>query len=213
MNAIAQRPRPGRPTREQAVRRHEELLDRALEMFLEKGFEQVTLDAIAAALGMTKRTMYARYRDKRALFEACVQRAIERWILPLEQLLAAERSDLEATLIEVARIRLLNAISPAGLRLQRIIYAESYRFPGIQTQAYDQGGKAAIDFLSDLFRRHIADGTAQVEEPELAATSFLSMTVGPLIRDIVWGASYDEARTEERIRKCTRLFVRGVLPR
>ena len=40
----------GRPTREQALLRHEELLDEALEQFLEKGFVMTTIDAIAAYL-------------------------------------------------------------------------------------------------------------------------------------------------------------------
>ena len=62
------RPGAGRPTREQAELRREELLDRALELFLENGFELVTMEAIAAAVGMTKRTVYARYEDKCALF-------------------------------------------------------------------------------------------------------------------------------------------------
>jgi hypothetical protein len=43
------RPSAGRPTREQAEQRHEELLDRALEQFLEKGFELATMEAIAAS--------------------------------------------------------------------------------------------------------------------------------------------------------------------
>ena len=38
LSAIS-RPRAGRPTREQAEARHEELLDRAPDHFLDKGFE------------------------------------------------------------------------------------------------------------------------------------------------------------------------------
>src|SRR5579885_2011044 len=107
------RPRAGRPTREQAQRRHQELLDRALEHFLENGYQLATIDRIAAAVGMTKRTVYGLYEDKRALFQATVQRAIERWIVPIEKLRAAESADLEATLLAVARIRMHNAVSPA----------------------------------------------------------------------------------------------------
>jgi AcrR family transcriptional regulator len=75
---IRSRPGAGRPTREQAERRHMELLDRALELFLERGFEVATIDAIAADVGMTKRTVYGLYADKKSLFNATVQRAIER---------------------------------------------------------------------------------------------------------------------------------------
>jgi TetR/AcrR family transcriptional regulator, mexJK operon transcriptional repressor len=207
------RPGAGRPTRERAEQRHEELLDRALELFLEKGFELVTVDAIAASVGMTKRTMYARYADKSALFTAAVQRAIDRWIVPIETLKNAESGDLEVTLRAVARIRMTNAISPAGLRLQRIINTESYRFPEIFMLAYEQGSRPTIEFLADLLRRHSKAGTVKITKPEIAAASFLSMVVGGPTRAIVWGGSVDERALEERIRFCVRLFLDGARPR
>ena len=52
------------------------MLDTALSLFLDKGFEQTTIDLIAASVGMTKRTIYAKYEDKAALFRAAVERAI-----------------------------------------------------------------------------------------------------------------------------------------
>lgn len=207
------RPAAGRPTREQAEQRHAELLDRALELFLEKGYELATIDAIAASVGMTKRTVYGLYVDKTALFKATIQRAIERWIVPIETLRAAETDNLEATLIAIARIRMTNAVSPAGLRLQRIINTESYRFPEIFTLAHEQGSRPTIDFLANLLQRHTQKGTVVVEKPEIAATSFLSMVVGGPLRAIVWGGSVDAAALEERIQYCVRLFLNGVKSR
>ena len=207
------RPGAGRPTREQAERRHEELLDRALELFLERGFEVSTIDAIAASVGMTKRTVYALYTDKEALFKAAVRRAIERWNVPIETMRAAESDDLEKTLRAIARIRMLNAISPAGLRLTRIINAEAYRFPEIYRVAYEQGMRSTIDYLADLLRRHAKAGTIKVAKPELAATAFLSMVVGGPTRVFVWGGSIDEQELEERIRYCVRLFLDGARSR
>src|SRR3546814_11107349 len=74
----------GRPTREQARLRHEQLLDEALEQFLDKGFVMTTIDAIAAAVGMTKRTVYTRYPDKnrseeRRVGKECVSTCRSRW--------------------------------------------------------------------------------------------------------------------------------------
>lgn len=207
------RPRAGRPTREQAELRHAELLDRALELFLQNGYEMATIDAIAAAVGMTKRTVYALYPDKSSLFKATVQRAIDRWMIPIETLHAAETQDLEATLRAVARLRLKNAISPAGLRLQRIINAESYRYPEIAKQAYEQGTRPTIEFLADLLRRHTKAGTVKVTEPELAATTFLSMVIGGPVRAFVLGGSMTEREQEQRIRYCVRLFLDGARPR
>lgn len=207
------RPGAGRPTREQAEQRHEELLDRALELFLEKGFELVTMEAIAAAVGMTKRTVYARYEDKSALFKAAVQRAVDRWIVPIERLQAVETDDLEATLVEVARIRLANAISPTGLRLQRIVNAESYRFPEIFDSSFEQGTRPTILYIADLLKRHAANGQVALEDPEMAAAAFLSMVIGGPTRTAVHGRPIDQSGYDDRIRICVRMFLNGVRPR
>lgn len=207
------RPGAGRPTREQAQLRHEELLDYALELFLKKGFEVTTIAAIAGGVGMAKRSVYARYPNKAALFKAAVQRAIEQWIIPVEVLRQAQSDDLEATLMAVARIRMANATTPAGLRLQRIINTESYRFPEIFSQAFNQGTRPTIEFLADLLRRHTATGGVSVSNPEIAATAFLSMVVGGPLRSIVWGKVIDPSTIEERIRFCVRLFLEGARPR
>jgi TetR/AcrR family transcriptional repressor of mexJK operon len=203
------RPGAGRPTREQARLRHEELLDGALELFLKKGFEVTTIEAVAASVGMAKRSVYARYESKAALFKASVQRAIDQWIIPVDALRKVESDDLEATLTAVARIRMANAASPAGLRLQRIINTESYRFPEIFSLAYEQGTQSTIDFLADLLRRNTQAGAVSVTQPRVAATAFLSMVVGGPLRALVWGKAIDPVAIEERIRFCVRLFLDG----
>src|SRR5690606_36361585 len=73
--------RPGRPSLS-----NEELLDKALDLFLEQGFERTSIDAITAAAGMAKRTVYARYGDKTNLFKAALKRAISEWIVPVDRL-------------------------------------------------------------------------------------------------------------------------------
>lgn len=209
----ASAPGAGRPTRAQAEQRHEDLLDEALEIFLDKGYELATIEAIAASVRMTKRTVYTRYLDKAALFRAVVQRAVDRWVVPVDELRAAETDDLEATLTAVARIRLNNATSPAGLRLQRILNAESYRFPDVHRLMYEQGTLPAIDFLSEVFGRHAATGEIFVEDPRLLGESFLSLVVGGLALGAAWGAVLDDEEIEHRIVFCTQLFLNGARPR
>ena len=207
------RPGAGRPTREQAELRRLELLDKALELFLEHGYELTTIEAIAAAVGMTKRTVYARYEDKAALFRAAVQRAIERWIVPVEALHRFQHEDLETILVKVADIRMANAMRPEGVRLQRIINTESYRFPEIFSLAYEQGSRPTIDFLAEQFRNRTAAGELSVEDPEIAAAAFLSMVVGGPARTIWLGGPVDKAALKRRIAVTVRMFLNGVRPR
>jgi TetR/AcrR family transcriptional repressor of mexJK operon len=165
----------GRPTREQAEARQEALLDTALDMFLEGGFERTTIDAIAANLGMTKRTVYARHADKAALFRASVERAIERYTIPLEALHAVDSGDLEETLTAIAYLRIAKIMSPEGLQMQRILNAEAPRFPEIFDRFYEQAARPTVDFLAHLLRRHAATGVVAIEDPDRAALAFLSL--------------------------------------
>lgn len=182
-------------------------------MFLTNGFDRSSIDAIASAAGMAKRTIYARYPDKDSLFEAAVQRAVDRWIVPVETLRAVESDDLEETLVAIARIRLERFTSPDGLALQRILNAEGHRFPDLYRLAFDQGTVPALRFIGEVLTRHAALGMIEVDDPETLAGIFLSMTVGGPATGFTWGVVLDPDVVERRIRACVRLFLDGARPR
>ncbi|WP_234893046.1 TetR/AcrR family transcriptional regulator [Sphingobium yanoikuyae] len=176
------RPAAGRPTRAQAQARQAEMLDAALDMFLDKGFELTTMEAVAAAVGMTKRTIYARYPDKAALFMAAVGRAIARTATPRAALEAIAGEDLETILVAIARLRIADLSTPEGVRLRRIITTESYRFPDLLMLSYSQGAQPVHDHLADLLRRHDSAGAICVDRPDMAASLFMTMVLGGPIR-------------------------------
>lgn len=207
------RPRAGRPTREQAEARHEELLDCALDHFLDKGYEQATIEAIAGQVGMTKRTVYARYPDKAALFAAAVHRAIERYAIPDERIAATDCGDLEQTLRNIARLRIDIVSSPQGLKLQRIINTESYRFPTIFNELYEVGALPTVKFLARLLKRETEAGRLAIAEPGKAANVFMSMVVSGPARVIVSGNPLSDKEIDERVNFAVGLFLDGARPR
>lgn len=207
------RPRAGRPTREQAEARHNELLDAALDHFLDKGFEVATIEAIAQSVGMTKRTVYARYPDKVALFRAAVNRAIERYSTPQERIEATDCGDLEQTLRNIAMLRINQVMTPNGLKLQRIVATESYRFPDIFNAAYENGATPTVKFLAKLFRRETEAGRLAITDTFRAATTFMSMVVSGPVRIIVSGNYLSDTEIDERVNFAVRLFLDGARPR
>ena len=207
------RSRAGRPTREQAEARHEELLAVALDHFLDKGYEAATIEAIAGAVGMTKRTVYGLYPDKTALFRAAVHRAIERHSISDERIAATDTGDLEQTLRNIAQLRIGLVASPRGLKLQRIINTESYRFPEIFNEVYELGALPTIKFLAHLLKRESAAGRLAVAEPARAANVFMSMVVSGPVRIIVSGNPLSAAEINERVDYAVRLFLDGARPR
>lgn len=203
----------GRPTREYARKRQEDLLERALQMFAQNGFELTTLDAVAASMNMTKRTIYARYKDKGELFEAAVKRAIERWHVPIEVLRSSDTGDLETTLIAIGRIRVHNNLSREGLRLQRIATAEAFRFPEV-FRTYEMVTMDVINFLVEVFENHAAKEKVEwASDPELAATAFLSMVNAPARVALLFNRSPDPNDVEALIQRAVRLLMNGMRPR
>jgi AcrR family transcriptional regulator len=204
----------GRPTREEALRRQDELLDAAADLFLDMGYQQATMEMIASSLGMTKRTIYSRYADKAALFKATVQHAIDRMVAgQAEQLRALENAELKTLLAETARMRIRQVMSRDGIRLQRIINAESYRFPEIFVMANEQVTRPVVAFLSDRFRHHAAAGKIDTDRPDMAATAFMSMVVSAPVRIIVSGNRMTEEMIDDRISFSVELILDGLSPR
>jgi TetR/AcrR family transcriptional regulator, mexJK operon transcriptional repressor len=206
------RPSPGRPTRIQAEQRHTQLLDRALDVFLRRGYKLATMEEIIGSIGMHKSTVYSLYADKEALFRATVQRAIKQWIQPVDVLKAAETDDLEATLIAIARLRMENSVSPIALKLQRIIIAESFRFPEITQMFWEQGVRSSVEYLTQLLAQRAKKGEILVEQPELIAHGFFTLTVGLITRMILLGTKMDQQETDRRIKVYVKLFLNGVRP-
>jgi len=203
--------RRGRPTRDQAERLDGELLAHALDHFLEKGFEGTTLNAITASLGMSKQTVYLRYGDKLSLFHAALRRAIDEWLVPLENLRALETDDLEQTLFDVSCTIVATLMSPAGLRLIRITNAESFRMPEIGEYTYRRGYAQIGHYLTDLLRRRVFAGDPASPDLDDLATAYLNLLSGPA-RINAWGLDAEPIDIDGFVRCRVRLFLHGVLP-
>jgi len=201
------RRRPGRPTLS-----NEELLDTALDLFLERGFERTSIEAICAAAGMAKRTVYARYGDKTTLFKAALTRAIEEWIVPIERLRTLETDDLEETLLAIGQVLVANVLSPAGLRLLRLTNAESVRMPDVAVFNVTRGTEPTLAYLADLFRRRLGrDGNGAANADEVAA-AFLALVVGGVASNAAWGMVMPQEEIDRHTAYSVRLFLYGLLP-
>ena len=200
----AARPGPGRPSREQSEARNRALLETALDLFLERGFDGTTIEAIVDMVGMARRTVYGRYGDKITLFKAALQRAIDDWVVPPEQLQAAETENFEETLLNVARLMVASALTPSGMRLTRIAHAEVIRMPEIGAYLAERTERVALAYLTDLFRRRL-----ELASAEDAAMAFMVLVVDGAFQSRVWHG-VDDAELDRQVAYRTRLFLNGV---
>lgn len=71
--------RRGRPTAERAEKIDRTILQAALELFLERGFEGATIEGVAERAQVSKGTVYARFPGKDALFKKVIEHALQSW--------------------------------------------------------------------------------------------------------------------------------------
>jgi AcrR family transcriptional regulator len=196
----------------------------AVETFLDHGFDGTTMEAVARAAGITKRTLYARYPDKRALFAAAIP-----WALAREHgkehggaegargAGAAKRPggrrDLSAGLTAIARSALVRAVDPDVVRLSRMAMIESARFPEFAASAQSLTWSPRMQAVMDLLRHHAGQGAVVVEDLELAAEQFLAMVALMSARLAAFGVYRDPEVEERHLQHAVRLFLRGALAR
>src|ERR1700751_4454129 len=111
----------GRPTAAERRAREAQILGTALSVFLASGFGGATIHELAAAAKVTKRTLYAYFGDKDALFAAMVRDLAVGVSLDA----ASDHGTLEAL---AARI-ISRVHSDELVGLHRLVIAESGRFP------------------------------------------------------------------------------------
>ena len=202
--------RRGRPTQAEAKKLHQKLRKAAVATFIKCGYDGTTMEAIARAAGITRRTLYARYPDKRAVFVDVIPWAFTRRT-EREESYDLDEGDLRSSLVAVGRAGLARAIDPDIVRLTRIAMSESARFPEFAISAHSMTWSGRHRQVMDLLRRHHEAGTIEVEDLELTAGHFIAMIEHLPARLADFGI-YRSAEDEERhLQQAVNLFLRGVL--
>jgi TetR/AcrR family transcriptional regulator, mexJK operon transcriptional repressor len=205
----------GRPTREEAEARDTRLLDVATSLFMERGFDGTSIDAVAEAAGVSKPTVYARYHDKRDLFAAVLRGRIRRWLAPLSAAAEAQATEtspksIKTILHELSRHLIAYTLAPEAGALQRILSAQAVHFPELAKLANEEGWLRSVRAVSSILRQSAARGQIKVDDPELAADIFLNLVLGHSKRLALYGIAADP-KTEERHRKAAvDFFLSGI---
>lgn len=209
----ARRHSGGRPSHDEAIKRDERLIAIAASMFMERGFEGTSIDAVAEAAGVGKATLYARYKDKGELFAAVLQRKIDRWLAQNETAEEAATGRIEDVLLALARRTIAGALTPEAVAINRIVMAELARFPTLAKLVHEQGWQRSNAAVAALLDRFAKAGQIEVEDTTVAADLFLSLVIGRQTRMAMLGIETDPEQVDQRVQAAVKLFLDGVRPR
>lgn len=146
------------------------ILDAAIDAFLSQGYARASVDAIAAAAGVGKQTVYGHFGDKQRLFLAAVDeaRAVGGDGGPLVEDTGDPRADLAAAGERIVR----TALSPRVAALHRLTIAELAHHPELQRSWKESAGTLLHDEIATYLQRCDRAGLLSVPDPVLAARQF-----------------------------------------
>ena len=155
------------------------ILDAGWALFLERGVETTSVEAIAARAGVSKVTLYRHYPDKAALFEAAVLREME----GIERAQALPGPDAGALPVaEQLRafgmgIMAFLASRPA-VDFYSVVAGELRRHPALARAFYDLGPGRTRANLAGLIAAAADRGDLRVPDPDQAAQALFGMWQG-----------------------------------
>jgi TetR/AcrR family transcriptional regulator, mexJK operon transcriptional repressor len=196
----------GRPTREEAERRHRGLLATAFRLFLEKGWDGVSVEEISRQSGVAKGFIYARYADKAALFGEAIERLMADAIGTLH-LAEPLPQDVEQGLYEFGRKLLDIVLRPEALAFHRQFIAEAGRFPELAKLFIARN--RARDLILNVLQTYADRGAIALRDSHLTAEHFAILVVGiPRMVALLVGRE-PPAEEERRLRAAVQLFLEG----
>jgi TetR/AcrR family transcriptional regulator, mexJK operon transcriptional repressor len=150
----------------------------AARLFLEEGFEPVSMDAIAAAAEVSKRTVYSYFQSKAELFAAImVAHCNSMGVIVLPD--PTKRHEPRGVLTDYGRVFVRMITSRRAVALQRVIFREVERFPEVGRIFFQNGPQRQLTALADYLRQSHKEGRLHVPDPEGAAFLFLAIVKAP----------------------------------
>jgi AcrR family transcriptional regulator len=166
--------------------RKQAIIDAALEVFAERGFEAARLDDVAARAGVAKGTLYLYFQDKEALFEAVVTGAITPILERLSELAAVANMSADATFEALFSTFEKEVLGTKRKLLLRLIIAEGPRFPRIAEFYY----RNVVSRIMPLIAKVAERGAKRGELSSDAFARYPQLVAAPLLLAVIWDALF-----------------------
>jgi AcrR family transcriptional regulator len=182
-------------------------------MFLEQGFADVTMEAIAAAVGGSKVTLYNYFSSKEELFEAFV---IEVGRGKAENLTTVpiRKDQARDTLAALGLAYLKLVTTPEIIALDRLIIGEAKRFPELTRIFYEHGPKRTIGAIARGIEQLDLAKQVPAQTPHALALHFKALCEATILERQLW--CLDPAPSDAALRRAVKtaihIFFDGVLP-
>lgn len=168
-------------------KRRDAMLDAARALFLEQGYDTVSLSDVVALSGGSLSTLYALFGNKRGLLKEVMQTQFERDMRELDAIIGRGNSPAE-TLLDIALGTQEYLAAADMVRFMRFVIGESLRSPEFGQKFFENVHLRFVERYAALFGRWHDEGLLRIPDAGLAARQFTSLVLHDLhVRAIYTG--------------------------
>lgn len=202
----------GRPSAAESQLLDEKIKAKALALFLESGYDSVSMEAVAKAADITKRSLYARYSDKSQLFVEALKFSKNAWFYFDEGGLEWQaEGSLQDALYPLAKALIAQVIDPTYIKLARMAAAVANQFPEAVQQSYDIALSPRLKSIKQVLQKFSDEIEPDfVENLDVTAELFLGLITGLPARLAGFGMIREKDYEDQRIRLAIKMFVAGL---
>lgn len=205
------------PSKRQRVykRKSGVVLDAAEKAFLQYGFAATSMDDIADAAGVSKRTVYSNFGSKDELFAEVIRQRCS-VVVPGEEIVRkADTLELEAGLRLIATAFLRGVFARAQVELYQTVVAAARLQPDIGRIMYEGPIMSTQDMVAAHLARQKEAGRLAIADPELASAQLIALLKTNVHMKLLLNqpAKLSVRAIEASAAESVRLFLYGYAPR
>ena len=197
----------------------QKILDKALELFSARGYDSVSVDQIAKAVGIKAPSLYNHFPGKQAIFDALVESTAARYEADTDRIdihVQNAARDIpvftqitaDALFEKVRQIFEYSLHNETISRFRRMMTIEQFRSPELAARYSRRYVERVLAYHAGIFRALIAAGEICTGDPETLAMMYVS----PVLTLIGICDRQPERESEclEKLQNHVRLFLRMV---
>lgn len=167
----------------QSKRKH--IVDGALRVFLERGYEGTSMNLVAEESGVIKQTIYSHFNDKESLFKAIIEKlTLEHFRSQIGDSVPVEQ-DPRVVLRKLGDFFISRQKDPSYIALMRTVIGESARFPELARLYTNTVIGPGMKMLTAYFAAH---PELKLKDEEAAARIFCgSLVANILVQEVLYG--------------------------
>jgi len=190
--------------RKRTAIKREKIVRSAAKLFLERGYDSVSINEIIAVVGGSKETIYSNFGNKAKLFEAVVEQLCADVTIRID---TRPIGSLQEQATRIAHSFVSIVLTPQIISFHRLVTSIGREFPAAGRLFYQTGPETVYRIFSEWIAQHQKDGTIRSDQdPRRLAILFHDMLIGEQILSWLTSASTQKDRAK-RIDKTVELAV------